>query len=152
VLGAVVAVSVVLVASVTGLLLRRRNGTFRTAKPTPDRNLEQLGVIPGTPVTLVQFSTAFCAPCRATRVYCADLARTIPGVRHVEVDAESHLDVVRALDIWRTPTVLVVDAEGTVRSRASGATNRARLLAAVAEVLPAVATGRLASSPGQAAA
>jgi UPF0716 family protein affecting phage T7 exclusion len=30
VLGAVVAVSVVLVASVTGLLLRRRNGTFRT--------------------------------------------------------------------------------------------------------------------------
>jgi len=44
--------------------------------------------------------------------------------------------------------VLVVDADGTVRSRASGATNRARLLAAVAEVLPAVATGRL----GQAAA
>jgi hypothetical protein len=54
-------------------------------------DLEKLGVTPGTPVTLLQFSTAFCAPCRATRVYCADLARTIPGVRHVEVDAESHL-------------------------------------------------------------
>ena len=138
-----VAVSVVLVASVTGLLLRRRNGTFRTPKPTPDKDLELLGVIPGTPVTLVQFSTAFCAPCRATRVYCADLARTIPGVRHVEAKldqvpgvVESHLEAVRALDIWRTPTVLVVDADGTVRSRASGATNRARLLAAVADVLP----------------
>jgi thiol-disulfide isomerase/thioredoxin len=94
--------------------------------------LEKLGVIPGTPVTLLQFSTAFCGPCRATRVYCADLARAIPGVRHVEVDAESHLDAVRALDIRRTPTVLVLDAQGTVRSRASGATNRAQLLAAVA--------------------
>ena len=134
-LGAVVAVSVVLVASVTGLLLRRRNGSFRPAAQR-DSELEKLGVTPGTPVTLLQFSTAFCAPCRATRAYCADLARTIPGVRHIEVDAESHLDAVRQLDIWRTPTVLIVDADGAVRSRASGATNRARLLAAVAEVLP----------------
>jgi hypothetical protein len=138
VLGAVVAVSVVLVASVTGLLLRRRDGRFQPVTKAPE-DLGRLGVTPGTPVTLLQFSTAFCAPCRATRVYCADLARTIPGVRHVEVDAESHLDAVRALEIWRTPTVLVVDARGTVRSRASGATNRARLLAAVAEVLPETA-------------
>ena len=130
-----VAVSVVLVASVTGLLLGRRNGTFRTPKPTPDKDLEQLGVIPGTLVTLVQFSTAFCAPCRATRVYCADLARTIPGVRHVEVDAESHLDAVRALDIWRTPTVLLIDHSGEIRRRASGAPSREQLRTAVAALL-----------------
>jgi thiol-disulfide isomerase/thioredoxin len=105
-------------------------------------DLEKLGVTPGTPVTLLQFSTAFCAPCRATRVYCADLARTIPGVRHVEVDAESHLDAVRALEVRRTPTVLVVDARGTVRSRVDGVTNRAHLLTAVTEVLTRTSESR----------
>ena len=98
--------------------------------------LAGLGVTPGTPVTLLQFSSAFCAPCRATRVLCADIAARVPGVRHVEVDAEAHLDAVRALEIWRTPTVLLVDATLTVRRRASGAPSRAQLLAAVADVLP----------------
>ena len=95
--------------------------------------LAELGVTADGPVTLLQFSSAFCAPCRATRVLCADVAARVPGVRHVEVDAESHLDAVRALEVWRTPTVLVVDGEGQVRRRASGAPTRAQLLAAVAE-------------------
>jgi thiol-disulfide isomerase/thioredoxin len=138
----VVAVAVVLMASIAGLLIRRRDGRFRPAAtrasdvPTLEAlTVEALGVAAGTPVTLLQFSSAFCGPCRATRVYCAELARTVPGVRHIEVDAESHLDAVRALEIWRTPTVLVIDAQATIRSRASGATNRARLLGAVADVL-----------------
>ncbi len=148
--GPLVAVAVLVVATGGGLLLRRRNGLFRavapgrdapglSAKPIEaaiDPMLASLGVIPGTPVTLLQFSSAFCAPCRTTRVLCADVAERVPGVRHVELDAESHLEAVRALDIWRTPTVLVIDADGTVRRRASGAPTRAQLLAAVAEVLP----------------
>jgi thiol-disulfide isomerase/thioredoxin len=99
--------------------------------------LADLGVIAGTPVTLLQFSSAFCVPCRATRLYCAEVARTVPGVRHIEVDAESHVDAVRALDVRQTPTVLVVDATGVIRVRVSGAMNRARILAAVAELQPA---------------
>jgi thiol-disulfide isomerase/thioredoxin len=101
-----------------------------------DPVLAAIGVTAGTPVTLLQFSSAFCAPCRATRVLCAEVARLVPGVRHVEVDAESHLDAVRALDVWRTPTVLVLDATGTVRRRATGPPSRARLLAVVGDVLP----------------
>jgi len=143
--GPLVAVAVLVVATAGGLLLRRRNGLFRAVTPgvnaepieaAIDPMLASLGVTPGTPVTLLQFSSAFCAPCRTTRVLCADVAERVPGVRHVEVDAESHLEAVRALDIWRTPTVLVIDADGTVRRRASGAPTRAQLLAAVAEVLP----------------
>jgi thiol-disulfide isomerase/thioredoxin len=109
--------------------------------PQPTRGaadplLVSLGVAPGTPVTLLQFSSAFCGPCRTTRILCADVATRVPGVRHVEVDAESHLSEVRALDIWRTPTVLLVDEHGSVRLRATGAPSRAQLLAAVAELLP----------------
>ncbi len=99
--------------------------------------LAGLGVEPGTPVTLLQFSTAFCGPCRATRVLCADVAARIPGVRHLDVDAESHLEAVRTLDVWRTPTVLIIDAAGVIRRRATGAPSRSQLLAAVADVLPA---------------
>jgi hypothetical protein len=98
--------------------------------------LASLGVIAGTPVTLLQFSTAFCRPCRATRFRCAEVAAKVAGVRHVDVDAESHLEAVRALGITSTPTVLIIDAAGRVRRRATGAPTRAQLFAAVATVLP----------------
>jgi hypothetical protein len=51
------------------------------------------------------------------------------------VDAESHLDAVRALDVWRTPTVLVVDGAGRIVSRAAGQPSKAQLIAAVAPLL-----------------
>jgi thiol-disulfide isomerase/thioredoxin len=97
--------------------------------------LAGLGVTPA-PATLLQFSTAFCAPCRAVRRVSAEVAALLPGVRHVEVDAESHLDQVRALGIWRTPTLLVLDADGRVVRRATGVPTKAHLVAAVADLLP----------------
>ncbi len=99
-----------------------------------DQTLLDLGVDPATPVTLVQFSSAFCAPCRTTRRVLADVAGLVDGVTHLEVDAESHLDAVRALDIWRTPTTLIV-AGGRVVQRASGVPAKAQVLAAVAPML-----------------
>jgi hypothetical protein len=75
-------------------------------------------------------------------VLCADVAAHVPGVRHVEVDAESHLDAVRALDIWRTPTVLIVDGNGEVARRASGAPTRVQLMTAVNDVLAGSDLGR----------
>jgi thiol-disulfide isomerase/thioredoxin len=103
--------------------------------PVDDGLLAGLGVEAGTPVTLLQFSSAFCAPCRATRRVCDEVAATLNGVRHIEVDAEAHLDAVRALNIWRTPTVLVIDAAGRVVQRASGQPSKAHVIAAVAPLL-----------------
>jgi thiol-disulfide isomerase/thioredoxin len=141
--GVLVVVAALAVATAGGVLWKRRNGNFReSGAMSMNPMLAELGVTPDGPVTLLQFSSAFCAPCRTTRVLCADVAARVPGVRHVEVDAESHLDAVRALEVWRTPTVLVVDGEGQVRRRASGAPTRAQLLAAVAELLPAQDLGR----------
>jgi thiol-disulfide isomerase/thioredoxin len=105
------------------------------AAPVDADVLAALGVEPGAPATLVQFSSAFCAPCRATRRVLHDVTGLLDGVRHVEVDAESHLDAVRALGIWRTPTVLVVDADGRVVQRASGVPAKAQVIAALAPLV-----------------
>ncbi|WP_246016880.1 TlpA family protein disulfide reductase [Micromonospora pisi] len=107
---------------------------------TPDERVDPglltgLGVRLGTPVTLVQFSSAFCQPCRATRRVLGEVAGLLDGVEHVEVDAESQLAAVRALNIWRTPTTLVVDAEGRIVQRAAGVPAKAQVIAALAPLL-----------------
>lgn len=87
---------------------------------------------PGESATLVQFSSAFCAPCRATRRVLGEVAGSVPGVVHVEVDAEQHLTLVRELGVTRTPTTLVLDSTGVERTRAVGAPTRQQVLSALA--------------------
>ena len=94
-----------------------------------------LGAELGERATLVQFSSAFCAPCRATRRVLGEVAAVVPGVTHVEIDAEAHLDLVRRLDILKTPTVLVLDADGRVVRRATGQPRKADVIAALGEAV-----------------
>ena len=117
------------------LLMRWKNGRFSSlpVEDTRERlTAGQLGAPLGERATLVQFSSAFCSPCRATRVLLTDVAATAPGVETVEIDAESHLQLVRDLDVRRTPTVLVLDATGAVTTRASGLPRRDQVMAALA--------------------
>ena len=94
--------------------------------------LQALGVRPGeAELTVVQFSTAFCAPCRATRVRLQRLQRTRPGLVAVDVDAESHLEAVRALGVRRTPTLLYLDRDGTLVGRSDGPPRPGELAALV---------------------
>jgi thiol-disulfide isomerase/thioredoxin len=88
----------------------------------------------GERATLLQFSSAFCAPCRATRRVLGEVVDLVPGVTHLEVDAEQHLEVVRALHVLRTPTTLILDPDGHEVSRASGLPARDQVLAALARV------------------
>jgi hypothetical protein len=55
-------------------------------------------------------------------------------VAHVEVDAESRLDLVRRLDVRKTPTVFVLGPDGQVARRAMGQPRRAEVIAALGEV------------------
>jgi thiol-disulfide isomerase/thioredoxin len=89
----------------------------------------------GERATLLQFSSAFCAPCRATRRTLAEVEGMVDGVRHIELDAESHLELVRRLDILRTPTTLILDATGAVVKRASGAPRKPDVIAAMAAAI-----------------
>jgi thiol-disulfide isomerase/thioredoxin len=128
-LGIVVVLAVLAASTAFGLVRRRRDGRLRADIAEVD--LASFGVTSGAPVTLLQFSSEYCAPCRATSALCASIVASRPDVAHVEVDAADHLAAVRALDIRRTPTLLVVDAGGRVRSRAVGRPTRDELLAAV---------------------
>jgi thiol-disulfide isomerase/thioredoxin len=153
--GLIALLAALAVAVVTGLAWRRNNGRMRGTRGTPAAGAAaaqaqvgdgpaaetgprltsaELGLPLGQRATLVQFSTAFCAPCRATRRILAEVAGMIDGVAHVEIDAESHLDLVRRLDIRRTPTVLVVGPDGRIAKRASGQPRKAEVIAAVGEV------------------
>ncbi|SFB87946.1 Thioredoxin [Nocardioides terrae] len=85
----------------------------------------------GERATLVQFSSAFCAPCRVTRRVLSDVAETTPGVVHLEVDAEHHLDATRRLGILRTPTTLILDPTGREIARAAGAPRKDQVLATI---------------------
>lgn len=146
--GLVAAAAVVVLGVVIGWWRRRTDGWLRAA---PGRAAEAgdavaeridpallagLGVGPA-PATLLQFSSAFCAPCRAVRRISGEVAAMLPGVQHVEVDAESHLDAVRALGIWKTPTLLVLDEEGRVAKRATGVPAKPQLIAVLGQLLPA---------------
>lgn len=90
----------------------------------------------GDRATMVQFSSAFCQPCRATRRILEEVTVLVPGVSHVEIDAEDNLELVRALDIRRTPTVLFLDSTGVVRKHASGQPRKADVIAALGELMP----------------
>ncbi|MFF0156757.1 TlpA family protein disulfide reductase [Streptomyces sp. NPDC005263] len=135
--GLVVCVAVLAVASAYGVLHRRRSGRIRVRGRDDGKRLgaAELGGRLGERATLVQFSSAFCAPCRATRRILGEVADLVPGVIHVELDAEDNLDLVRALDILKTPTVLVLDVDGRIVRRAAGQPRKADVIAALGEAV-----------------
>ena len=98
----------------------------------PTTVLEGLGVRPAdADLTVVQFSTAFCGPCRTTRARLRHLQATRPGLAYVHVDAESSLEAVRELDVRRTPTLFYLDRAGRLLGRSSGAPRPEELTALV---------------------
>jgi thiol-disulfide isomerase/thioredoxin len=139
---AVLAVALVLSAAASWWL-RTRDGRLRTVQDGtvqqeeegvggPTAVLEGLGVRPAdADLTVVQFSTAFCGPCRTTRARLQHLQATRPGLAYVHVDAESHLEAVRELDVRRTPTLFYLDREGRLLGRSSGAPRPEELTAVV---------------------
>lgn len=140
-------------ATAFGGVWRWRNGRLRAPRPrgrvqagAPDQaaagqtageprvTAEELGAELGERATLLQFSSAFCAPCRATRRLLTEVAGGADGVTHIEVDVDDRLDLVRLLGVRRTPTVFVLGPDGRITRQASGQPRREDVLAAVALV------------------
>jgi thiol-disulfide isomerase/thioredoxin len=136
--GLAVLVVVLVAATAFGLYRRRTDGRVRPVAggaATQRMTVDELGQPLGRKATLVQFSTAFCQPCRGTRQVLAEVAGMVDGVTHVEVDAEDNLDLVRRFDVMRTPTVFVLDADGAVVRRASGLPRKADIIAALGQAV-----------------
>ncbi|MCW2939545.1 MAG: hypothetical protein JWN00_2530 [Actinomycetia bacterium] len=151
--GGIVAGLVLIAATLFGLVRRRRDGVLRpvagASVPLPGStartgestsavvlDLRSIGAQTGSRATLVQFSTAFCAPCRATKRILSEVAGMVDGVVHVEIDAEAHLELVRRFNIMRTPTVLVLDGAGRVVQKAVGQPRKADIIAALGQAIP----------------
>jgi thiol-disulfide isomerase/thioredoxin len=136
--GVLVLVVTLAVATAIGVAFRRRSGQHQVVASGERIEPSDIGAPLGERATLLQFSSAFCQPCRATRRVLGEVAEIVPGVRHIEVDAESHLDLVRRLDVRRTPTVLLLDSAGVVATRASGLPTRQQVIAALGQVIEGV--------------
>jgi len=141
--GLIACLAVLAAAAAFGLARRYRDGRLtgprrqgRAGRPdggsrvTPD----QLGQPLGSRATLLQFSSEFCAPCRATRQVLDEVASGADGVSHVEVDAAERVDLVRLLDVRRTPTVFVLGPDGQVARRGTGLMRKAEVISALGEV------------------
>lgn len=98
-----------------------------------------LGAQCGSVATIVQFSSAFCQPCRATRAVIGsvveELSASLPGIAVVDVDADENLDLTRAWGIESTPTVIFLDSRGREEYRATGQPRKADILAALGRVI-----------------
>lgn len=128
-------------ATAYGIWYQRSRGRMKAARREPSSShldlkltKEILGSDLGTRATFLQFSSAFCTPCRATRALLTDITADLPDVRHIDLDAEKHLELVRKLDIRSTPTTLVLDQNGVEIGRAVGAPKRAEIIQVLANI------------------
>lgn len=160
-IGLGIAIGVLVAATAFGLWYRRANGRIKdrvqstvpglsiaspddppvdiegdAGEPSPAELLAVLDGRLGERATVVQFSTVFCQPCRATRRILEEVSVMVPGVSHVEIDAEDNLELVRVLGIRRTPTVLFLDGRGRLRKHASGQPRKVDVIAALGEIVP----------------
>ena len=135
--GAIALLVALAVAALIGIIRSIRTGRLRSsADDTTRLTAAELGAQAlGEQATLVHFSSAFCRPCVAVRHVLHDVAERVPGVTAVEVDAESHLELVRRLHISSTPTTLLLDQSGVERRRATGVPKRQDVLAALNNVV-----------------
>ena len=126
-------VIVLAIASAYGLWWKKSRGAIRTNKAVPGHRLDAqiLGEALGSRATMVQFSSAFCAPCRATHALLSQMVESLPDVRHIHIDAESHLELVRQLDIRSTPTTIFLNREGIEVGRAAGTPKREQVITAL---------------------
>ena len=121
-------------ATAYGLWYQRSRGKVVVRSDKGLITQSMIGVELGARATLVQFSSAFCSPCRATRALLEDVTADMADVVHVDIDAEANLELVRQLDIRSTPTTLFLDRNGHEVGRAMGAPKRDQVLGAISAI------------------
>ena len=128
-------VAVLVFASIFGIVDRKLSGRVKVKEDTRHFvSSSEIGSELGEAATVLQFSSAFCTPCRATRSTLSSVISHYPKIKHVEVDAESNLDLVRRLDIRQTPTTLFLNSTGREIARAVGAPKRDQVVNALERI------------------
>jgi len=133
-------VALVAVATLAGVVWKARQGAARTTAPSEAVDPRLLAPASGTDVvpfgeraTLVQFSTEFCASCPSTRRVLTAISARNADVAYLDVDVTDRADLVRRFSILQTPTTLILDRDGVVRTRIGGAVRPAVIEARLKE-------------------
>ncbi|MET2012260.1 thioredoxin family protein [Microbacterium chocolatum] len=116
-----------LVAATAGLgaYLRRRPQRVRRDVSHEVVDPRRLGADAlGESATLLQFSTEMCARCPGVHRMLAQTAAAHPGVLHLDVDLTHRPDIARHFHVLQTPTTLVLDRDGVIRTRLGGVPGR----------------------------
>ncbi|MEY4276150.1 MAG: hypothetical protein RIS26_613 [Actinomycetota bacterium] len=124
-----VIVGIVLLVTIGGLLWKASTGRAKRIKDGLQVDLAEIGATKnGVPVTkfgehttFLQFSSETCSTCKHTAKLFSELEKTSHGVLHIEVDLTHRLDLAEKFGILQTPTTLVLDSKGIVKSRIGGA-------------------------------
>ncbi|AMB58961.1 TlpA family protein disulfide reductase [Microterricola viridarii] len=137
------ALALLAASTALGLLWRARTGRARATAATSDSPAltpAELADAAGTPArfgeraTLLQFSTEYCARCPQTRALLSHVAAEHDGVNTVEIDLGQRADLARRFNVLQTPTILILDAAGRVRTRIGGAPERDTLRHAIEQL------------------
>ncbi|MDY0909235.1 thioredoxin family protein [Microbacterium sp. CFBP9034] len=107
-------------------------GILRWRQSQPQRHIVHEVVEPqrlgadalGDVATLLQFSTDLCARCPGVHRTLSAIADGRDGVRHLDVDLTHRPDIAKHFHVLQTPTTLVLDRDGVVRTRFGGTPSR----------------------------
>ncbi len=125
-------------ATVTGLVWRRGQGRIRRSSSDTVISLASLGIDSSTSgITLLQFSSVLCSPCKAVHAMLAALAVERDGVSHVEIDLGDRPELASRFHIAQTPTTFILDGNGIVLARIGGALKRDTVTAELDSILVA---------------
>lgn len=125
-LALVIAAALLAATAAVGLLLRRGQGRVRAVDSAESIDPRTLGTGPlGEDATLLQFSTELCSRCPGVHRLLSAVADERAGVRHLDVDLTHRPDLAQRFRVLQTPTTLVLDRTGTIRTRIAGAPTRA---------------------------
>lgn len=129
-----VAAALLALATVIGMVLRRRDGRRREGGALRFDPSDAASARLGDRATLVQFSTEMCARCPQVRRLLSEYASDREGLAHIEVDLTHRPDLSTRYKVLQTPTTFLVDDSGTVRARFRGVPQRHDLAQALASV------------------
>lgn len=118
--------ALVVLAAVAGVVFRLTQGRARTVDSAEIVDPRRLGADAlGEEATLLQFSTEMCSRCPGVHRMLSEVADGREGVRHLDVDLTHRPDIAQHFRVLQTPTTLVLDRHGAIRTRFGGTPGRA---------------------------
>jgi len=137
----IVLAALVAVSTALGLLYRLTRSRVGTVAAAREAAVD--GIDLGSQGTLLQFSSAVCSACAATRRILESVSTDNPSLRHVEVDVTDRPDLVSRFNILQTPTTLILDHTGVPVSRIGGGVRREVVLAQLTGILTPAPTPKI---------